>query len=103
MVKIKTAAAILVGSGRRCSDEEYILQRAAKGLADAEVPADAEVVPAQVVLLVPPADDDDEAPPPSALLLSSLLVRHDGSLIAVIVLRGSMVMMFAIMNWHWVM
>ena len=93
-VKIKTAAAILVGSGRRCSDEEYILQRAAKGLlAEAAMPADAEeVVPAQVVL---PAADDDGAPPPIALLLSSLLVRRDESLIAVIVLRGSMVMMSA--------
>jgi len=91
-VKIKTAAAILVGSGRRCSDEEYILQRAAKGLlAEAAMPADAEevhVVPAQVVL---PAADDDGAPPPSALLLSSLRERRDESLIAVIVLRGSMV------------
>ena len=96
VVKIKTAAAILVGSGRRCSDEEYILQRAAKGLAEAE-----EEVPAQVVL--PAADVDDGAPPPSALLLSSLLVRRDERRIAAIVLRGSMVMMFAIMNWHWVM
>ena len=92
-VKIKTAAAILVGSGRRCSDEEYILQRAAKGLlAEAAMPAGAEVVPAQVVL---PAADDDGAPPPIALLLSILRERRDESLIAVIVLRGSMVIMFA--------
>ena len=81
VVKIKTAAAILVGSGRRCSDEEYILQRAAKGLPEAEMPADAEEVP----VVLPPA-----APPPSALLLSSLLVQRDERLIAVIALRGSM-------------
>lgn len=99
-VKMKTAAAILVGSGRRCSDEEYILQRVAKGLlAEAAMPADAEEVPAQVVL--PPADDDG-APPPITLLLSSLRERRDESLIAVIVLRGSMVMMFAMRpnDWH---
>ena len=62
---MKTAAAILVGSGRRCNDAEYNLHMAAKGL---EVPAaaDGEAVALPVRRLA----DDADAPPPSALLLN---------------------------------
>ena len=63
---MKTAAAILVGSGRRCNDAEYNLHMAAKGL---EVPAAADEEEA-VALPVRRLADDAEAPPPSALLLN---------------------------------
>lgn len=62
-VMIKTAAAILVGSGRRCNDAEYNLHMAAKGLE--EDPAAEEAVALAVRLA-----DDVEAPTPSALLLN---------------------------------
>ena len=59
---MKTAAAIFVGSGRRCNDAEYNRHMAAKGLE--EVPVAQEE--ALAVLLA----DEVVALPPSALLLN---------------------------------
>jgi len=63
-VKMKTAAAIFVGSGRRCNDAEYNLHMAAKGLE--EVPVAEEEAVALAALLA----DEVVALPPSALLLN---------------------------------
>ena len=73
-VKIKTAAAILVGSGRRCNDAEYNLHMAAKGLE--EVPAAEEAVALAVRL----ADEVVEAPP-SALLLNIRFWQQEGLIV----------------------
>lgn len=79
-VKMKTAAAIFVGSGRRCNDEEYNLHMAAKGL---EVPA-AEEGAALAVRLA----DDVEAPSTSALLLNIRFWQQE-DLIVTTIRRGN--------------
>lgn len=77
-VKMKTAAAIFVGSGRRCNDAEYSLHMAAKGLV--EVPAAAEEAVALAVLLA----DEVVALPPSALLLNIRYWQQEDLIVAAI-------------------
>ena len=65
-VKMKTAAPIFVGSGRRCNGAEYNLHMAAKGLEEVPVAEEEAVAVALAVLLA----DEVVALPPSALLLN---------------------------------